>query len=129
MTTDIHSAFAEATIDTFEALREGPQALTDPKVVKPLDQAFVFLSEVTGVSAQILFNNISRGAHEIISASDHVILVSGARIREMRCDTCARLLTHHGATPAPTYFTAVNDVEALAALHLASAVEESKRRG
>jgi len=120
MTNDIHTAFAEAVADTFDALRRSPN-LTDGTVVKELDTSYVYLSEVTRVSPQILFNNISKGAYDIKAASTHPILVSGTHPRELTCDTCGRLLSHHGPDESyKTLLTAVQDIEAIAALHAAA---------
>ncbi len=116
MTSDILNAFAEAAIDTFDALHRSPQ-LNDPVVVKELDTAYVYLHELTGASAQVLFNNISLGAHNIIAASDHVMLVSGATPRELTCDTCGRLVSHHCAPEdGAVFLTAVQDIEAINAM-------------
>ncbi|HWL78040.1 hypothetical protein [Microbacterium sp.] len=120
MTNDIHIAFSEAVADTFDALRKSP-LLNDPAVVKELDTSYVFLSEVTRVDPQVLFNNISKGAYDVSHASDHIILVSGKHPRELACDTCGKLLSHHGpAASYKTLLTAVQDIEAIAALHAAA---------
>lgn len=120
MSNDINTAFCEAAIDTFEALYKAPK-LDDPAVVKPLDMTYVYLQEVTGASAQVLFNVISKGAHDLISASDHRMLVSGTKPRELTCDTCGRLISHHGNGEAyKTLLEAVQDIEAIAALHAAA---------
>lgn len=118
MTDDIYTAFTEAVIDTFDALYKSP-TLTDPAVVKPLDVTYVYLQEATSASAQVLFDVVSRGAHELIEASDHRMLVSGTKPRELTCDTCGRLLSHHGHNrdAYATLLTAVQDIEALARLH------------
>jgi hypothetical protein len=127
MTDDIYNAFCEATIDTFDALRKSPQ-LNDPTVVKELDTSYVFLKEVTGVSPQVLFDNISKGAHDLIQASDHVMLVSGTHPRELTCDTCGRLVSHHGDQGAyKQLLTAVQDIEAIAALSAADAKARGSR--
>lgn len=118
MSTDINAAFCEATIDTFEALYASPK-LDDPAIVKPLDTAFVYLQEVTSASAQVLFNVISKGAHDLIEASDHVMLISGTTPRELTCDTCGRLISHHGQNrdAYATMLTAIQDIEAIVRLN------------
>ena len=118
MTEDISNAFSEAAIDTFEALYQSPK-LDDPQVVKPLDTAYVYLQQATGASAQVLFDVISRGAHTLIEASDHRMLVSGTKPRELTCDTCGRLLSHHGQNrdAYSVLLSAIQDIEAIARLH------------
>ena len=120
MTTDIYPAFCEAVADTFDALRKSP-LLNDGPVVKELDTSFVYLSGVTQVGPQVLFDNISKGCFDLKAASDHVILVSGKHPRELTCDTCGRLLSHHGDSDAyAMLLAAVQDIEAIAALHAAT---------
>ena len=118
-TTDINSAFTEAVIDTFEALFASPK-LDDPAVVKPLDTTYEYLQAATTASAQVLFNVISRGSHDLIEASDHRMLISGTKPRELTCDTCGRLISHHGRgndqSAYATLLSAVQDIEALAPL-------------
>lgn len=118
MTDEINRAFCEAAIDTFDALSKSPQ-LDDPAVVKPLDTAFVYLEEVTSAPAQVLFNVLSKGAHDIVEASDHIMLISGTKPRELSCDTCGRLISHHNADRESyaTFGDAVSDIEAIAALY------------
>lgn len=116
---DINTAFTEAVIDTFEALYASPR-LDDPAVVKPLDTTYQYLQEVTTASAQVLFNVVSQGAHNLINASDHRMLISGAKPRELTCDTCGRLISHHGRgndqSAYDTLLSAVQDIEAIATL-------------
>lgn len=124
MTDDTLTAFAEAAIDTFDALRRSPK-LNSPAVVKSLDTGYVYLQEVTGAPAQVLFDNISRGAHDILTASDHIMLVSGDSPRALTCDTCGRLLSHHAdAASYATFLTAVQDIEAIHALNIAVAGQQ-----
>lgn len=117
MTTDIDNAFSEAVIDTFEALYQAPR-LDDPAVVKSLDTAYVYLQEVTGAAAQVLFNTISKGAHDLIGASDHRMLISGTKPRELTCDTCGRLISHHGQNrdAYAVMLNAIQDIEAISRL-------------
>lgn len=124
MNPDIQLAFTDAATDTFDALTRSPH-LDDPAVVKPLDAAYLFLQEVTGVSAQILFNNISRAAFVQVEASDHVMLVSGSAARELSCDTCGRLLLAHGAYDEMR--TVIDDLEAVSTLLEVSAAHEARR--
>lgn len=125
MTDDISTAFAEAAIDTFDALRRSPQ-LDDPAVVKPLDTAYVYLEEVTTAPAQVLFEHISKGAHDLIEASDHVMLVSGTKPRELTCDTCGRLISHHNSDrdSYSVMLAAIQDIEAIARLNAATAAHQ-----
>lgn len=118
MTDDINAAFTEAVIDTFEALYASPK-LDDPAVVKPLDATYVYLQEATGAAPQVLFDVISKGAHDLISASDHRMLISGTKPRELTCDTCGRLISHHGQDrdAYTRMLAAVQDIEALSVLH------------
>ena len=118
ITDDINTAFTEAVIDTFEALYKSPD-LTDAAVVKPLDGAYVYLAETTSANAQVLFNVVSLGARNLITDSDHRMLISGTKPRELTCDTCGRLISHHGQDrdAYAVMLSAVQDIEAIALLH------------
>ena len=126
MNDDIKTAFCEATIDTFDALYQAPN-LDDPAVVKSLDTAYVYLADVTKAPAQVLFDNISRGAHNLIQASDHRMLISGTEPRALTCDTCGRLISHHNSDrdAYAVLLRAVQDIEAIATL-LATPVPRKK---
>lgn len=121
ITEDIYTAFSEAVADTFDALRRSP-LLTDPAVIKELDATYVYLAEVAQIGPQVLFNNISKAVYDIAHASDHIILVSGKHPRELTCDTCGKLLSHHGTQASyKEMLVVVQDLEAIVALHAATA--------
>lgn len=134
ITADIYTAFAEATIDTFDALYKGlagTDAQVHIEVLRDLNPSYVHLAEVTQIDPQVLLNNISLGAKLIVDDSDHRMLVSGTTPRELRCDTCQKLLSSHakGAGVFDVLLVAFQDIEAIAALHEASAQAEQLSAG
>lgn len=122
MTDDtIPTAFSEAVIDTFEALYASPQ-LNDQEVLRKLNLSYQHLQLQANVPAQVLFDNVSKGSHDLIQASDHIMLIAGTHPRELTCETCGRLLSHHDQVGAyASLLAAVQDIEAIIALNTAAA--------
>ncbi len=131
MTTEHLTATAEAMIDTFDALTRSPR-FSDPTVLKELNSSYMYLEELTkgenvpdgqpnGIPAQAFLNDISEGVQLVLDASDHRMLVSGATPRELKCDTCGKLISHHDRTGSYTKLgNAVSNIETIFAVRIAS---------
>jgi len=110
--TDIDIAFTDS-------LRLCVEALTDDRnltggIPADLTQAVGFLSQVTGLDRQGLFETILHATATLIDVSDHPVTITGETPGALRCTACGTPLNvHSGAAEVVARIYDMRAVETL----------------